>query len=203
MKTFIVACLLSAATLSNARDNRRLGSNLGAVGGINGELRAGVEQLGPHGGPGYTASIGAGVGARLGGQGSLGLGGYGQGYAGSFESSWGGAYGASPYGGYAHYGVPYGGGYYGSHPYGDDGLYSAYNPRGVPGGYGGYSGYGGYHPYGGSGAYGYHAGNSAFYGWGVPSHGARSGVAVPRILGGPAAGTAGASGSAPSAAHAA
>ncbi|KAL1480914.1 hypothetical protein MTO96_050642 [Rhipicephalus appendiculatus] len=125
MKTSIVACLLSAVTLTNARNDRRLGSNLGAIGGINGELRAGVEQLGPHGRPGYTASIGAGVGARLGGQGSLGLGGYGDGYPGSYGLSWGGAYGAAPYGGYAHYGAPYGGGYYGLDPYGHHGLYGS------------------------------------------------------------------------------
>uniref|UniRef100_A0A131Z2G3 Glycine rich superfamily member n=1 Tax=Rhipicephalus appendiculatus TaxID=34631 RepID=A0A131Z2G3_RHIAP len=172
MKTFVVACLLSAATLANARDDRRLGSNLGAVGGINGVLRAGVDQAGPRGAPGYTASIGAGVGARLGGQGSLGLGGYGQGFPGLYGSSWGGAYGASPYNGYAPYGAPYGSGRYGFNPHGHYGSYGAYHP------YGGHGGYGGY-----GGAYGYHGENGASYGWGVPSYGTRSPAAQPRARG--------------------
>ncbi|KAL1434014.1 hypothetical protein MTO96_001822 [Rhipicephalus appendiculatus] len=136
MKTFVVACLLSAATLANARDDPPSWKQFGSR---------------------YTASIGAGVGARLGGQGSLGLGGYGQGFPGLYGSSWGGAYGASPYGGYAPYGAPYGSGHYGFNPHGHYGSYGAYHP------YGGHGGYGGY-----GGAYGYHGANGASYGWGVP-----------------------------------
>uniref|UniRef100_E2J6Q4 Gly-Tyr rich salivary protein n=1 Tax=Hyalomma rufipes TaxID=72862 RepID=E2J6Q4_HYARU len=211
MKAFIVACLLSAATLSDAANSRRLGSSLGATGGVRGQLQAGVEAAGPRGGPGYTASVGAGLGARLGGQGSLGLGDYGHGfhYGGGAAAQpglhglpWGGYYGASPYGvspyGYAGYGAP--SGFYGFNPYDQYGSYGSY---GAYGPYSGYGGYGHFYPQGGYGAYGHHGGNGAYHGWGPSHFGTGTRAAVQKPFNGPdtgAAGTpSGASGAAPAA----
>ncbi|XP_049528831.1 prisilkin-39-like [Dermacentor silvarum] len=177
MKAFIVVCLLSAAALTSARRPGRLGADANVRGRANAELRAGVDNIGPHGYAGRTLSIGGNAGLSVGGTAGLGVSGFGYGLPG-----WGASFGGYPYGGYGGYagydggfGSPYESGYYSATPsYGYGNVYGYGNGNGY--GYGNGNGYGNVYGYPQGGYYiapgnNYHGGYSGAYGVYPTTHG--------------------------------
>ncbi|KAL1477361.1 hypothetical protein MTO96_035792 [Rhipicephalus appendiculatus] len=155
MRAFVVACLLSAVALGNAQlqplnaNVARAAGAAGTRGQLTGNLRGGVDNLGPSGAPGVTISLGGDISGGLGGQAA----GYPSVQSGHYQPTFG--YGYYPHGyGYGAYGHPQGYGYnYGYYPQ-NNGYGYGYYPQGF-GSYG-YSG-----PYGG---YGYHGYNNGYAG---------------------------------------
>ncbi|XP_075559684.1 uncharacterized protein LOC142591208 isoform X2 [Dermacentor variabilis] len=134
MKTYLVACLLSAVSLGNAGEDTLAAKTTGS---LTGQLRGGVEGVGPRGGPGIGST------------------------AASSSSSAPGVYGnyPPPTGvGAGFYGMPYGGGYYPQY-----GPYAQYGPYRQPGPYGQYPPYGYYDEYPRYSAY--RGAHSNFRGW--------------------------------------
>ncbi|XP_037570546.1 shematrin-like protein 1 [Dermacentor silvarum] len=145
MKTFLVVCLLSAVGLGNAEEGT-LGAT--ATGSLSGELRGGIERVGPNGRPGVTVSFGGTIRGSIGGRGR-GIGSAPASSSSTATSSSRSEPGSSgnypqPTGvGAGIYGMPYGGWYYPKYsPYDQYGPYAEHGPYPQYGPYGRYAPYG-------------------------------------------------------------